>query len=148
MDPTLVLTTRDPSLRTRTQVIVISLNRVPDGAAALFVTVNMYSNASFRSVHSAYVRLMGRRGESSPMHEMTRYALSENTVKTRGLVFARLVRYPTGRWSFEALGCGCGGATAKSSATQQACRLIHALPVGSGGEAVVPAGGGCCCVVS
>jgi stress response protein SCP2 len=81
------------------------------------VTVNIYTGGvTFSRVQNAYIRLCVAQGNFYDTgHELARFPLGNN-IKTRGLVFAKLVRRGP-HWVFEALAQGCGGSTAASKET-------------------------------
>jgi stress response protein SCP2 len=83
--------------------IRIDLDNVPHNTQELFVTVNIYTGGvTFSRVQNAYIRLCVAQGNFYDTgHELARFPLGNN-IKTRGLVFAKLVRRGP-HWVFEAL---------------------------------------------
>ena len=101
--------------------IDIDLDRLPPEALELVITVNIYTRwGDFGRVRDAYVRLAASKTD----HELCRFALSDATVRTNGLVFATLRRVAgTNVWTLSARGDPCEGRRVTDPGMRAACGL-------------------------
>jgi stress response protein SCP2 len=87
----------------------------------MFVTVNIATdNCTFQNVTDAFVRVCSAKKNKvfEPEHVLAEYPL-DGYIKTRGLVFCRFIRNGDS-WTMQALGWGCGGA----SASEDECLFV------------------------
>ncbi len=105
--------------------IQIDLDCIPAEVKAMWVIVNIYTERmTFSQVKGAYIRLCAARNE----HVLCQFKLTDNAASnSTGLVLAKIYRNAAQRWCIMAVGKGCGGRTARDSATQKACGVTGPL---------------------